>query len=114
MHSCSRPGHTRCKTVWSLKGALGLSLLVLLSYVPGVAAAPNPAHGATRASKSDSEVSRRKNSNPNELTSVIVRLKPGAKLPAAFKQYARLRGKLGIINGVRPSEPRYPPARSAP
>ena len=83
MHSCLRSGHTRRKTVWSLKSALGLSLLVLLAFVPAVAAAPSH-----RASKSDSEVSRRKNSNPNELTSVIVRLKPGAKLPAAFKQYA--------------------------
>jgi serine protease AprX len=96
MHSCLRPGHDRRKTVWSIKGALSLSLLVLLGFAPGVAAAPNP---TGRASKSDSEVSRRKNANPNEVTSVIVRLKPGAKLPAVFKQYARLRGKLGIING---------------
>src|SRR5205814_7502889 len=36
--------------------------------------------------------------NANATTSVIVTLKPGAKLPAEFKRYARP-GKLNLING---------------
>ena len=44
---------------------------------------------------------RSKGLRSNDITSVIVRLQPGAKLPPAFERYVRAGrfGKLGIING---------------
>ena len=52
-----------------------------------------------RSEKSDDEVIRRKSRSPREVSSVIVTFAPGAELPAEFKRFARVRGRLGIING---------------
>jgi serine protease AprX len=49
--------------------------------------------------KLDDEITRRRDSNPNHTSQVIVTLVPGAQLPAEFKQFARANGKLDIING---------------
>ena len=60
---------------------------------------PSLAVAAGRGSKLDSELTRRSQRNPREVTSVIVTLTPGATLPQDFKRFARARGRLGIING---------------
>ena len=49
--------------------------------------------------KSDDEVIRRKSRSPREMSSVIVTFAPGAELPTEFKRFARVKGRLGIING---------------
>ncbi len=49
--------------------------------------------------KSDDEVIRRKSRSPQEVSSVIVTFAPGAELPTEFKRFARVKGRLGIING---------------
>jgi subtilisin family serine protease len=60
---------------------------------------PSLALAAGRGSKLDSELTRRSQRNPREVTSVIVTLAPGATLPQDFKRFARARRRLGIING---------------
>src|SRR5262245_14764269 len=62
---------------------------------------PSFAIAARRESKSklDSELTRRSQRNPHEVSSVIVTLVPGATLPPDLKRFARARGRLGIING---------------
>ncbi len=85
----------RSKAVWyprrrpvPLVAALFLSLIL-----------PSLAVAAGRGSKLDSELTKRSQRNPREVTSVIVTLQPGATLPQDFKRFARARGRLGIING---------------
>ena len=78
--------------------ALSLLLLLLFGFSGGVAAGA-PSGRQVKNYKSDDEVIRRKGRGPQEVSSVIVTLVPGAELPAEFKRFARLKGKLGIING---------------
>ena len=66
---------------------------------PAAAAGRSPARTLLTREKSDDEVIRRKSRSPREVSSVIVTFAPGAELPAEFKRFARVRGRLGIING---------------
>jgi serine protease AprX len=106
----------RHKAVWGSRHSL--ACLVLLAFgFPAHALAAGPltsqtASGLTltsvrpgrpnsRASidKLDHETARRRDLNPQDTSSVIVTLVPGAKLPQEFARYARANGKLDIING---------------
>lgn len=50
--------------------------------------------------KLDKEVNRRKNEgSPQQVSSVIVTLVPGAELPPALRAFARRNGRLDILNG---------------
>src|SRR6267378_2428363 len=49
--------------------------------------------------KLDHEMARRRDVNPQETSSVIVTFAPGATVPQEFKRFARINGKLDIING---------------
>ena len=86
----------RSKAVWYPRRRLIPSVataLILILILPSLALA------ARRESKLDSELTRRSQRNPREVTSVIVTLVPGATLPQDFKRFARAKGRLGIING---------------
>jgi serine protease AprX len=56
---------------------------------------------ARQASKNklDRETARRRDLNPDGISSVIVTFAPGAKLPQELARFARTNGKLKIING---------------
>ena len=85
----------RAKAVWSPRRRLLplVAALILALIVPSFA------NAAGRASKLDGELTRRSQRNSHEVTRVIVTLVPGATLPQEFKRFARLRGRLSIING---------------
>jgi serine protease AprX len=61
-------------------------------------ARPGRPHSRVRTHKLDAEMQRRRAANPNDRSSVIVTMVPGAELPPQLKRFAR-RGTLGIING---------------
>jgi hypothetical protein len=79
-----------------------LTVLFVLPFgfaAPGVAAGQSFPSRPVKNYKSDDEVIRRKSRSPQEVSSVIVRFAPGGDLPAEFKRFARVKGRLGIING---------------
>jgi serine protease AprX len=98
----------RRKAVWGPKRTLAALMLLTLGIAPGALAqthsrpAPTAPAGAPSARvknyKLDGEVTRRKNGNPQQISSVIVTLVAGAELPPQFKRFAH-GGKLDIING---------------
>jgi serine protease AprX len=62
--------------------------------------APGRPNSIVKSYKLDNELElRAATSDATHTSRVIVELAPGAKLPAAFAQYAKRNGKLGIING---------------
>src|ERR671913_332563 len=98
---------TRGKTVWGPKRT-ALTLAMLLGLSPSAMAAGKGKHESAsrhiqkapkakpgepsrrvKHYKMDDEVSGRQNRNPLFTSRVIVTLQPGAKLPAAFRMYAR-------------------------
>jgi serine protease AprX len=85
----------RSKAVWYPRRRL----LPLVATLTIGLLLPSLAHAAGRGWKLDSELARRSQRNPRQVTSVIVTLVPGATLPPEFKRFARVRGRLGIING---------------
>ncbi len=104
----------RRKAVWGPRRTVGVLLVLTLGFASSAFAASNQRHqrGNQHAKvrpgvpgrkaqhqKLDKELTFRANHrNANATTSVIVTLKPGAKLPSEFKRYAR-NGKLNVING---------------
>ena len=99
----------RSKAVWyprrrflPLVATLALALIV-----------PSFAIAAARPSKLDGELVRRSQRKTREVTSVIVTLVPGATLPQEFKRFARVTGRLGIINGAGAGPAEQRPARSS-
>lgn len=107
------PTGVRRKAVWGPKRTLAALTVVALGFTPNAMAQSNASRHARPApaanagapsarvknSKLDDEVTRRKNGNPQERTSVIVRLVHGADLPAHLRKFARGR-RLDIINAV--------------
>ena len=100
---------TSHKAVWGPKRALAVVALGVFGFAPAAMAAAKPglvpaikadkaSKPAAKASKLDRELTRRKDANPQQLTSVIVMLVPGTELPAEFKSFARGK-RLRIING---------------
>jgi serine protease AprX len=101
---CVEP--TRRKAVWGPKRSVAALFVLAFGFcAAGTPALAAPKKGApaksakARTSKLDEELGRRKKAHPHETTSVIVRLAPGAKLPAQFKQFARANGRLNLIDG---------------
>ena len=112
----------RRKAVWGPRRTLGLLLLLTFGFASSAFAASNQRNPRSNQNgnqngnqhdkvkpgvpgrkaqhqKLDKELTfRADHRNANATTSVIVTLKPGAKLPADFKRYARP-GKLNLING---------------
>ena len=112
----------RRKAVWGPRRLLACLMLLAFgipsyalaagSRIPGASRTANgqilaktrpgrPNSLASRASKDklDHETARRRDVNPDDVSSVIVRLVPGAKLPPELARFARTKGKLDIING---------------
>jgi serine protease AprX len=85
----------RSKAVWYPRRRL----LPLVATLTIALLLPSFALAAGRGRKLDSELARRSQRNPRQVTRVIVTLVPGATLPAEFRRFARARGRLGIING---------------
>jgi serine protease AprX len=85
----------RSKAVWYPRRRL----LPLVATLTIGLLLPSFALAAGWSWKLDSELARRSQRNPRQVTGVIVTLVPGATLPPEFKRFARVRGRLGIING---------------
>ena len=106
---CDCTRETRRKAVWGPKGTLVAAILAVGMGANAFAAGPhrNPApHSVPGAPglnvknyKLDDEVTKRSNRGDQAITSVIVTLVPGAKIPPQFKKYAR-NTSLDFINGV--------------
>jgi serine protease AprX len=100
----------RRKAIWGPKRTFAIFVLLILGLAPRVSAAgthsrqpghvkPGVAGKKAEHPKLDRDLIDRSNGRrPNDVTSVIVTLQKGAKLPAAFKPFAR-GAKLNIING---------------
>src|SRR5262245_50910426 len=88
-------GSVRSKAVWYPRRRL-ISLVATLTLALIL---PSVASAAGRWSKLDAELTRRSQRLAPEVTSVIVTLVPGATLPPELKRFARIAGRLGIING---------------
>jgi serine protease AprX len=74
-------------------------LVLLFGFAAAVAAGPSDPRKHVKSYKSDDEVTRRKSRSPHEVSSVIVTFAAGADLPTEFKRFARVKGRLDIING---------------
>jgi serine protease AprX len=99
MHPHVRTTQIRRKAVWGPKRTLAALLVIASGFAPNAFAAkvPDP-KASVKQYKLDGEISKRKNANPQGITSVIVTMVPGATLPPQFKKYAR-GNTLQIING---------------
>ena len=100
---CSRGQHDSTTAhSYPAEGRLAQRTLAALMIVSGIAPNAVRANASPKASvkpyKLDGEISKRKNANPQGITSVIVTMVPGATLPPQFKKFAR-GNKLQIING---------------
>ena len=62
-------------------------------------ALPGRPNSAVRGYKVDPEIARRRTLRPQDSSSVIVTLVPGAQLPREFKKFARANTRLQAING---------------
>src|SRR4051812_48265958 len=105
------PSNSRRKAVWGPRRTISGLLLAFTCMAPNFAAAKTHFHegphkkpgvpgAAAKDYKLDGELTRRsKDKNGTTLARVIVRLVPGAQLPAEFKKYARTTPKLDLING---------------
>src|SRR6267154_3404341 len=103
-HFCRR------KAVWGPKRTAWALLLTFASLAPSTAAAkdhsnegttntPGVSSKSVKAYRLDEELTDRStHRSPQSITRVIVRMQPGAVLPAEFKKFAR-DGKLDLING---------------
>jgi serine protease AprX len=97
----------RPRLVWgplrAVPGVLACALIALATPAaaqPGLSiASPGGPSSAVKNYKLDDIVDSRSNGNPQQTSSVIVTLVPGADLPPQFSRFAR-GGKLDIINGV--------------
>src|SRR5687767_7478181 len=96
----------RRKAVWGPKRTITALLLFTFGFSPvlpaesadgaeqkhyGTAPSARPGEPSSRVKryKLDEEVTRRASDNPQATSSVIVTLKPGKKLPAQLKKYAK-------------------------
>jgi serine protease AprX len=88
------------REAWGLRWLPTVLVALLLGFAATAVAAgqTNPDKHA-KTYKSDDEVLRRKGRSPQEVSSVIVTFAPGEALPPEFKRFARVKGRLGIING---------------
>src|SRR3954468_887484 len=105
------PSNSRRKAVWGPRRTISGLLLAFTCMAPNFAAAKTHSHegphknpgvpgAAAKNYKLDGELTRRsKDKNGSTIAGVIVRLVPGAQLPAEFKKYARTTTKLDLING---------------
>jgi serine protease AprX len=103
----------RRKAVWGPKRTLAVAAILVCGLATNALAAGPHSHRARKArpgqpnaaavsrhQKLDKELSFRADHRAAlSTTKVIVTLKPGAQLPAEFRGFAKLNGKLGIING---------------
>ena len=98
------------KAVWSARIIAGGTCLALCFSASVASAAgrhtrktavTRPGHPGSQVKgyKVDSELTKRSRGNGQATTRVIVELQPGAQVPAAYRQFMRRNGKLGIING---------------
>jgi serine protease AprX len=97
-----RPGCAR----GPLRAVAGVLACALVALATPAAAQPGPPASlpgrpgsAVKDYKLDDIVDARSNGNPQQISSVIVTLQPGADLPPQFSRFAR-DGKLDIINAV--------------
>ena len=102
----------RRKAVWGPKRTLTAAAVLVLGLATSAFAGPKakrvrgsqvgrPNADARNHRKLDKELTQRSTSllSAVQKTKVIVTLKPGVKLPADFQRFAKLNGRLGIING---------------
>ena len=102
----------RRKAVWGPKRTLTAAAVLVLGLATSAFAGPKakrvrgsqvgrPNADARNHRKLDKELTQRSTSllSAMQKTKVIVTLKPGVKLPADFQRFAKLNGRLGIING---------------
>ena len=88
------------REAWGLCRLLTVLFVLLFGFAATAVAAGEISHGRHGKNyKSDDEVIRRKGRSPQEVSSVIVTFAPGGDLPEEFKRFARVKGRLGIING---------------
>src|SRR4051812_13104384 len=103
---------TRQKAVWGPKRTLAAAFVLALAFAATTFAAGGLEHSRrglkaregrpnslVRGYKVDQELSKRSRGNGSTKTRVIVELQPGAQVPAAFRNYMRRNGRLGILNG---------------
>src|SRR5918999_4504764 len=105
----------RSKAVWGPRRTTTALMLLAFGFSPAAFAESNtgteskhyqtapkarPGEPSSRVKyyKLDQEVTRRASANPRAISSVIVTLKPGKRLPAELRRYAK--GNLNIINGA--------------
>ncbi len=113
MISLSTPRTPRRKAVWGPKRTLAALAVALVALGSDALAANGSLPRAAKAHagrpnsnatsyKLDGELSKRSNGALGSLlkTRVIVELVPGAKLPLAYRQYAKRNGDLRILNGL--------------
>jgi serine protease AprX len=98
-------GMLRRKAVWGPTRILAMLALAVWAAASSAAAAtparPGRPNSYAKNYKLDAELSRRAaGANAQRTTRVIVEWQPGAKLPLAFKQYARRNGNLNVLNGT--------------
>jgi serine protease AprX len=91
--------------VWGARRVVYAAAIAAALATNGIAAGPQngSAPGGPGSSvknyKLDDVVTARSNGNPDETSSVIVTLVPGAQLPPQFNRFVRAGKKLDIING---------------
>jgi serine protease AprX len=97
----------RRKAVWGPKRTLAAVLFATIGLAPTAFAAearaarvrPGVPNSFVHAYKLDNELNKRSH-NAFGTTRVIVEWQRGAKLPAAFRQFARGQGNLNLLNGT--------------
>ena len=113
MKSSNYRSPSRKKAVWGLKPITAAFALVALGLTSG--ATPvwakshhghsghpgHPNHFVDKDYHLDGELEQRsKNKNSTHLSTVIVELKPGGKLPREFQNFVKVGSNLDIINGI--------------
>jgi subtilisin family serine protease len=97
----------RRKAVWGPKRTMAAVLLASVAFAPNAFAAgtratrarPGVPNSFVHAYKLDNELNKRSRKALGT-TRVIVEWQRGARLPAAFRQYARRQGNLNLLNGT--------------
>ena len=108
IHFFLRPAARR-KAVWGPRRTAAVAALAVVAFASNALAAGGPRAARVRpgapnsfahAYKLDSELNKRALSgSASGTTRVIVEWQPGAKVPPAFRQFAKRNGNLNLLNG---------------